>query len=164
VRQQPHAVNSLNINELIIGVLRLLDYKLKQKQATIDLKLSENVPAVNADQQLIQEVILNILINAYDAISEHGRIEIISGKSDDNTIFFSISDNGKGINENEMESIFDPFYTTKDPGEGTGLGLWVSLGIVENHNGQIKVNSVPDKETIFTVFLPIEVSNENIVS
>ena len=164
VRHQPQTSHTIDINDLILNVSRLLDYKLKQKQATIDLKLANDLPNIYADQQLIQEVIMNILINAYDAIADKGRIEILSGKKDKNLIFFSIKDNGKGINSFEMEKIFDPFYTTNDPGEGTGLGLWVSLGIIENHNGQIEVNSVPDKETIFTIFLPIEVTNENNVS
>ena len=72
--------------------------------------------------------------------------------------------NGTGLNANELNKIFDPFYTTKDQGEGTGLGLWVSLGIVENHNGQITVSSIPNNQTIFTVILPTEVKYENNVS
>ena len=163
-RQQTQITDSLNINEMILNVYKLLEYKLKQKQSFIILNLLEDIPAISADNQLIQEVIMNILINAYDAISEKGKIEIRSGIRDNKHIFFSISDNGIGLKENELEKIFDPFYTTKDPGEGTGLGLWVSLAIVENHNGQITVNSIPSKETIFTVILPTEVKYENNVS
>lgn len=160
-RQQTQITDSLNINDMILNVYKLLEYKLKQKQAVVTLNLSEDISSISADNQLIQEVIMNILINAYDAISEKGKIEIISGTWDDKHIFFSISDNGIGLKENELEKIFDPFYTTKDPGEGTGLGLWVSLGIVENHNGQIKVKSIQNKETIFSVILPTEVKYEN---
>jgi len=163
-RQQTQITDSLNINEMIVNVYKLLEYKLKQKQAVVNLNLLEDIPVISADNQLIQEVIMNILINAYDAVSDKGEIEIKSGVLDENHIFFSISDNGIGLKENELEKIFDPFYTTKDPGEGTGLGLWVSLGIVENHNGQIKVKSIPNKETIFTVILPTEVKYENNVS
>ena len=163
-RQQTQITDSLNINELIENVYKLLEYKFKQKQVVVTQNLLEDIPAISADNQLIQEVIMNILINAYDAISEKGEIEIKSGITDEKHIFFSIRDNGIGLKENELDKIFDPFYTTKDPGEGTGLGLWVSLGIVENHNGQIKVNSIPNKETIFTVILPTEVKYENNVS
>jgi len=163
-RQQTQITDSLNINEMIVNVYKLLEYKLKQKQAVVTLNLSDDISTISADNQLIQEVIMNILFNAYDAISEKGKIEIQSGTLDDKHIFFSISDNGIGLKENELEKIFDPFYTTKDPGEGTGLGLWVSLGIVENHNGQIEVKSIPHKETTFTVILPTEVKYENNVS
>ena len=163
-RQQTQITDSLNINELIENVYKLLEYKFKQKQVVVTQNLLEDIPAISGDNQLIQEVIMNILINAYDAISEKGEIEIMSGIKDEKHIFFSIRDNGIGLKENELDKIFDPFYTTKDPGEGTGLGLWVSLGIVENHNGQIKVNSIPNKETIFTVILPTEVKYENNVS
>lgn len=160
-RQQTQITDSLNINDMIVNVYKLLEYKLKQKQVFVTLNLLEDVPSFSADNQLVQEVIMNILINAYDAVSEKGLIEIKSGTWDEKHIYFSINDNGTGLNENELEKIFDPFYTTKDPGEGTGLGLWVSIGIVENHNGQIKVKSIPNKETIFTVILPTEVKYEN---
>lgn len=163
-RQQTQITDSININELIINVYKLLEYKLKQKQTVVDLDLLENIPLVSADSQLIQEVIMNILINAYDATADRGKIKIQTGVKDPKYIFFSISDNGTGLNENELNKIFDPFYTTKDQGEGTGLGLWVSLGIVENHNGQITVSSIPNNQTIFTVILPTEVKYENNVS
>lgn len=163
-RQQTQITDSLNINEMIENVYKLLEYKLKQKQVVVNLNLLEDIPPISADNQLIQEVIMNILINAYDAVAKKGEIEISSGIKDKTNIYFSIKDNGVGLNGDDLEKIFDPFYTTKDPGEGTGLGLWVSLGIIENHNGQIKVISIPNKETIFTVILPIEVKHENNVS
>lgn len=157
VRQQPHITDSLELNELILNVHRLLDYKLKQKQAKVVLELLDDLPTINGDHQLIQEVIMNLFLNSYDAIKTNGQIIITTGIKDEKNIFFSISDDGTGIEQNDLEKIFDPFYTTKDPGEGTGLGLWVTLGIIENHNGQITVNSIPNKETIFTVILPREV-------
>lgn len=164
VRQQPHKINFQNLNELILNVYRLLEYKLKQKKADVQLQLSEDIPLIKADAQLIQEVIMNLLINSYDAIPQNGKIVISSGYYTNNTVFFSITDNGPGIAQTEIEKLFDPFYTTKDPGKGTGLGLWVSLNIIENHSGKILVKSTPNNETIFTVILPIEVFNENIIS
>jgi two-component system NtrC family sensor kinase len=163
-RQQTQITVSLNINELILNIYKLLEYKLKQKQAVVNFNLLDDIPVISADNQLVQEVIMNIFINAYDAISEKGEIEIKSGIWDNKHIYFSVRDNGIGIKEDEIEKIFDPFYSTKDPGKGTGLGLWVSLGIIENHNGQITVKSIPNKETIFTVILPTEVKYENNVS
>lgn len=164
VRQQPYKIKSLNINELIHNVYRLLEYKLKQKNAAIKFELLDDLPSIKADVQLIQEVIMNLLINSYDAIENNGKILIRSGLKDEHSVYFSIEDTGSGISKEDLEKIFDPFYTTKDPGEGTGLGLWVSLNIIENHNGKILVSSIPYKETKFTVILPIEESNENIIS
>ncbi len=163
VRQQPQKINLYNLNELILNVYRLLDYKLKQKNADVQLQLSEDIPFVKVDSQLIQEVIMNLLINSYDAILENGSILISSGYYENDSVFFSIKDNGTGIAQTEFEKIFDPFYTTKDVGKGTGLGLWVSLNIIENHNGKVLVKSTPNTETVFTVILPIEVSDENFI-
>lgn len=163
-RQQPYKIKSLNINELILNVYRLLDYKLKQKNAEVRLELFEDIPSIKADVQLIQEVIMNLLINSYDAIEDNGKIVIRSGLIDRDSVYFSIEDTGSGISKEDLEKIFDPFYTTKDPGEGTGLGLWVSLNIIENHNGRITVSSTPKMGTTFTVNLPVEETNENIIS
>lgn len=163
-RQQSYKIKSLNINELILNVYRLLDYKLKQKNAEVKLELFEDIPSIKADVQLIQEVIMNLLINSYDAIEDNGKIIIRSGLIDRDSVYFSIEDTGSGISKEDLEKIFDPFYTTKDPGEGTGLGLWVSLNIIENHNGRITVSSTPKMGTTFTVNLPVEETNENIIS
>jgi two-component system NtrC family sensor kinase len=161
VRQSPQKMTSLSFNELILNVHRLLEYKLKQKNVEVKLYLDENLPTIEADSLLLQELVMNLFINSYDAINSNGKIIIKTGLKDSSNIFFSIQDNGMGIQKENAEKIFDPFYTTKDPGEGTGLGLWVSLGIVENHNGKIILESDPNKETTFTVILPIEVNDEN---
>lgn len=158
VRQQPLVTDSLELNELILNVYRLLEYKLKQKQANVTLDLFDNLPVIKGDHQLIQEVIMNLFLNSYDAIENNGIIKISTGIKDEKNIFLSISDNGVGIEDENLEKIYDPFYTTKEPGEGTGLGLWVTLAIVENHNGQITVNSIPNQQTTFIVTLPAEVS------
>lgn len=157
VRQQPLVTDSLELNELILNVYRLLEYKLKQKQANVTLDLFDNLPVIKGDHQLIQEVIMNLFLNSYDAIENNGIIKISTGIKDEKNIFLSISDNGVGIEDENLEKIYDPFYTTKEPGEGTGLGLWVTLAIIENHNGQITVNSIPNQQTTFIVTLPAEV-------
>lgn len=164
VRQQPQTTDSLDVNSLILNVYRLLEYKLKQKNITVNLNLYEDLPTIKADYQLLQEVIMNLFINAFDAVYNNGIITIESGIKDKENIFFLIKDNGQGIIKEDLEKIFDPFYTTKDPGEGTGLGLWVTLEIIENYNGKIVVSSIPDNETTFTIILPAEVSDENNVS
>ncbi len=155
-RQQSRQMDSVDMNRAVNKVLQLLDYRLTQKQVQVKLRLDENLPAIKADNHLMQEVIMNLLLNSFDAVQKDGIIEISSGRVDGHNIYISIKDNGIGISKENIERIFDPFYTTKEPGEGTGLGLSVSLGIVESHGGTIRVESTPGEETVFTIILPIE--------
>jgi len=98
---------------------------------------------------------MNILSNAIDAIDDEGEI-IIKTKKREGNIEISIKDNGSGLNEEVKTKIFDPFFTTKDVGKGTGLGLWISYGIIEKHGGTIEVESQEGKGSEFVIELPIE--------
>ncbi len=153
-RQSNRHPTSIKINDEIQLVLSLMAYRLEQKRITVKTELDEHLPPVFADSQLIQEVLMNLLINSFDAVSEQGTITIRSGKENHEQIFVSIADDGPGIPEELREKIFDPFFTTKGEGQGTGLGLSVSLGIVEAHNGRLLVSSRPG-ETVFKIILPI---------
>jgi len=155
-RQQSKQVSKVQINEDVEKVLSLLRYRLEKNDIVIETQLDDNLPLIQADSQLIQEVIMNLLLNSFDSIEENGKIRIHTGRENNDAIFFSISDNGCGIDERNLDKIFDPFFTTKDEGKGTGLGLSVSLGIIETHGGTIKVSSKPFEKTTFYVTLPIE--------
>jgi len=146
----------VNINESIQKVLKLLDYRLDQKDARLSFNADLDIPAVHADQHLIQEVLMNLLLNSTDAISENGEIEINTEMQNDKTVRIGIKDNGCGIPDENREVVFDPFFTTKDPGEGTGLGLSVCLSIIEAYGGSIEFNSEKNKGTEFNISLPIE--------
>jgi two-component system NtrC family sensor kinase len=114
-----------------------------------------DLPAVNASQDHLQGVWLNLLINAIDAIDlGPGKIFIKTQKTED-TVQVLISDSGGGIPTEKISRIFEPFYTTKEPGRGTGLGLSVCHQIVTRHGGQILVSSQVDEGTTFTVILPL---------
>ena len=111
-----------------------------------------------ADQ--IQQVFVNILLNAVDAISENKRtakVEKISVKSESNgdEVTLTFSDSGPGIKEESLTKVFEPFFTTKKEGKGTGLGLWVSYGIVKSFQGDIKIKSKLNEGTTFIIKLPI---------
>jgi signal transduction histidine kinase len=104
----------------------------------------------------MQQVLFNLMINAGQAIEENssGKIKIRSGQTEQ-YVFVSVTDNGCGIDQETQKQIFDPFFTTKPVGKGTGLGLSIAYGIVEEHNGQIQLQSAIGKGTRFTVYLPI---------
>jgi two-component system, NtrC family, sensor kinase len=125
----------------------------------LELALAADVPRMHADPNLMQEMLMNLLLNSIDAIEPGGRIRIRSGLAAADSVFVSITDNGTGIPPEHMQHIFEPFFSTKDTGSGTGLGLSVTLGIVELHKGTIRVNSAPGKKTTFTVTLPLEVAS-----
>ena len=113
-----------------------------------------DIPSVECHPGQINQVFLNILTNAVQAIDEKGIVSIVTRKSGDG-IEIEISDNGKGISKENIANIFDPFYSTKAVGEGTGLGLSISLTIIKNHNGNIEVESESGQGTKFIISLPI---------
>ena len=106
----------------------------------------------------IIQVLTNLLINAGQAISDKGQITITTQQQGNNVVV-SIADNGSGIAPQNMSKIFDPFFTTKEEGVGTGLGLYISYGIIQDHIGDITVTSEPNKGSCFNIILPIGDNN-----
>ena len=144
-----------NLNELLKEVLG----GVKQKQfdvANIELvmDLQPNLPDTLVDPDQIRQVFLNLVNNAGDAISGPGTITV-STRSDDSEIIVSIADTGEGMTPEQLEKIFNPFYTTKEVGKGTGLGLSISLGIIESVNGRMNVESQKGRGSTFTLTFPI---------
>ena len=115
--------------------------------------LSDNLPKVSGHKGKLQQVFLNLLINARDAVDEEGEIKVSTVAQDDRALI-EVTDDGMGIAEEDVLRIFDPFFTTKGRGKGTGLGLSVSYGIVQEHQGEIHVESHPGSYTRFRVELP----------
>jgi signal transduction histidine kinase len=110
------------------------------------------------DENQIEQVFINLLLNAIHAVEENGRVTIQTAvDSENNKVQVEITDNGCGIAADDIEKIFEPFYSTR--AKGTGLGLAVSYGIVKNHQGDIRVYSVPGETTRFTIELPIRDEN-----
>jgi signal transduction histidine kinase len=102
----------------------------------------------------MEQVLLNLLSNAVDAMPRGGTVRISLAAQADDTVSFSVSDEGQGIPEEIRDSIFDPFFSTKEIGKGTGLGLSISYGIVRDHGGDILLESQPGRGTTFRVILP----------
>ncbi|MDR3367897.1 ATP-binding protein [Rhodoferax sp.] len=113
------------------------------------------LPQVQCCPAELNQVFMNILLNAAQAITEHGTITLRSGYADDK-VWVSITDTGKGIDPELLTKIFDPFFTTKPVGKGTGLGLSIAYGIINKHGGSISVQSKPEQGSTFTVWLPIQ--------
>ena len=159
-RQRSISEDVVDINESIMQVIRLFDLRLREKNIEITASLAEVICAVRIDTHLIQEVIMNLLLNSYDAVENGGAITITTGIDDQECVFIRIRDTGSGIQQADLKKIFDPFFTTKAEGTGTGLGLSVCLGIIESHGGHITVHSIPEMETNFTITLPQAPSHE----
>jgi two-component system NtrC family sensor kinase len=116
--------------------------------------LDPNLPLLTTDSAQVQQVVLNLLENALDAVEPHGRIILQTG-CEDGEARISIRDNGCGVPRDLASKIFDPFFTTKKTGEGTGLGLSISYGIIKKMGGRISVESEPGEGSAFTIHLPL---------
>jgi two-component system NtrC family sensor kinase len=110
---------------------------------------------VRADRERLQQVFLNLFLNAADAMPEGGELHVALVPLGDRNVAVDVADTGSGISEADVTKIFDPFFTTKEAGEGNGLGLSVALGIVAEHGGTITVESRPGRGTRFRVVLPL---------
>ena len=153
-RQQSTSDHVININDSIATVANLFDLRLKEKNIETSLELSKDIGSVKIDHHLFQEVVMNLLLNSYDAVGNGGIIQMATGNKSASSVFMRISDNGCGINQSDLKRIFDPFFTTKEIGTGTGLGLSVCMGIIESHGGTIEVQSIEGNGTSFTITLP----------
>lgn len=140
-----------DLHQGIQSTLNLVANELKYKADVV--KDFAELPSVHCIPSQLNQVLLNLLINAAHAIEQHGIIRISTG-CDDNWVWFSVSDNGKGMEPAQLGRIFEPFYTTKPKGQGTGLGLPLSRSIVEKHQGVLDVSSTPGVGSCFTVKLP----------
>ena len=149
---------SADLNQVVKTTVSLVGHKLKLNETAVDLQLEPSLPVVNCDLSQIQQVILNLVLNASEAT--HGRPgSLVSVRtrlsSDRQSVELLVEDNGEGIAPENLRKIFDPFFTTKPEGKGVGLGLAVVYGIIQAHDGDIDVKSTVGKGTVFTVSLPV---------
>jgi two-component system NtrC family sensor kinase len=152
-RMEPR-LEDVDINDTISQTVTFLDNHANINNIDINLDLDESIPLIASDQAQLQQVFLNLLSNAIDAIGSDGKIEAASRYMDDK-IVVTIKDDGPGLSDDMLRKVFDPFFTTKDSGKGTGLGLWVSHNIISKMGGSIHVKNNPDKGAVFTVEIPL---------
>ncbi len=153
----------LNVNEVIERTIKLVRNQIMVTGIQLERNITEALPPIKGRRQDLQGVFLNILINSIQAIedlSKESIISIHSGLGPNGYIRVDFTDTGKGIKPDDLKHIFDPFYTTKPVGRGTGLGLSLVYGIIRTHGGYIEVKSEINKGTTFSIYLPIAKNNE----
>ncbi|MFO8058323.1 MAG: ATP-binding protein [bacterium] len=153
-------VEKIDLEHLVREVLSFLEHEARYRNIELDMEVEDAVPAVESDRGQLQQVLLNIVNNSLNALSEankEGNVKITVRSKNEKRVDIIISDNGPGISPEHIKHIFEPFYTTRD--KGTGLGLSITYGIVSKLGGDINVDSTPGQGTSFTVTLPVRRSN-----
>jgi len=153
-----------NVNAVIDEAIALLERQMRQRRVTFEMDLDQRLPRVRASADQLKQVFLNLFLNAQEAMTDGGTIRVSTRRARESDtefitagkqVLIQVQDTGTGIAEENLRHIFEPFFSTKREGKGTGLGLWVSQGIIQQHGGQMKVRSRPGRGTTFTIALPI---------
>jgi signal transduction histidine kinase len=146
-------VGNVDVNQVVEETLSLVSHPLKTSQIQVVKNLGESLPAVRGSANKLQQVFLNLFLNARDAMPSGGILEVRTS-AHNGSVEIEVVDTGAGIPREHIHRIFDPFFTTKASGRGTGLGLSVSYGIIKEHAGKVDVRSAPGKGTSFHVEFP----------
>lgn len=158
-RKADFTIEPIDINEIVSDVLGFLEREIFYKSIRIETILREDLPMFNSDKIQLEQIFLNLIKNAIDAVEDGGLISISTDIKDDRIVTASVKDNGHGIPEEMLKNIFEPFFTTKEKGKGTGLGLSITHGIIKRLGGNISVESELNKGTIFAVEIPVDVES-----
>lgn len=145
----------VDLNLSIDFILNFLNYEAARRAVIILKQFDFSLPVIKLDANTLKQILLNIIMNALQAMEESGGKLLVETEGGDGAVRFIITDNGPGIPNEVLAQIFDRYFTTKKPGEGTGLGLFVTKSLVENMGGEISVTSRIGGGTTFTVTLPI---------
>ena len=160
-RRMEPVSEKVDVNRVLDESVGFLENEARFLNINIQEDLDPNLPLITSDTTQLQQVFLNLMNNAIDAIGKDGEINITTRYiSRNNMLAIEIADNGPGIPKENLGKIFDPFFTTKEVGKGTGLGLSISYSIIEKLGGQIRVASGPDHGTTFSILLPVSEAGE----
>jgi len=152
-RERPALREPLNVNDVVRKTIPLLERQKAFQQISVQEHLQSNLPLVDADMNRLQQVLLNLSLNACEAMHDGGTMTISTSAEGDKVVL-KVIDTGCGIKEEHIDHIFEPFFSTKPVGKGTGLGLSVSYGIVQRHGGTLEAESEFGKGATFTIVLP----------
>ncbi|GAB4229332.1 MAG: hypothetical protein Kow00109_00480 [Acidobacteriota bacterium] len=153
-RSSDRDFEEVNVNSVLLDTLSLIEHQFKRASIEVELDLDPAVPKTVGNGGKLAQVFMNLFLNARDAMPQGGRLRLVT-RSRDSELLVQIQDSGVGISEEDIRRIYDPFFTTKEVGKGTGLGLAVTYGIIQEHAGRIDVASSPGKGTVFSIYLPV---------
>jgi signal transduction histidine kinase len=147
-------VEPVDVNKALEEVVAIMHHDLLNKRVAVEKQLCETLPSVMGNANYLQQVFLNLLINARDAMPEGGKVTVAT-ETKGFKVLIHVADTGTGISKETLDKMFTPFFTTKEAGKGTGLGLSICNKIVSQHRGEIKVKTEPNVGTTFSVVLPV---------
>lgn len=147
--------SSFTIREVLDSTYKLVKNQIMVDGIALQTQVPADLPPIKGSLRNLQQVFLNLLLNAVQAMPDGGAINVAATLEPNDFLRVDVSDTGKGILPEDLENIFDPFYTTKEVGQGTGLGLSVTYGLVKKHGGYIEVKSEAGQGTTFSVYLPV---------
>lgn len=147
-------IERINVQEFLEDLLAMLERQGVFKRIEVQLSVAAGLANLYLDRQQLMQVLMNLVINARDAMPAGGELIISAASGENESVIIAVKDSGEGIAPENVEKIFDPFFTTKEPGKGTGLGLAISARLVESFGGTIKVASQPGSGATFTLRLP----------
>ncbi len=162
-RQSEPNIRPVDINKVVEAALQLVGHQISLENIKLEKKLDGQLPLVRADFDKIQQVLINIIMNAIQAMPDGGQLTITTSVADgieinkalQKTVRIDIKDSGEGISKENQSKLFTPFFTTKEKGKGVGLGLPVVHGIIEQHKGKIEVDSEVGVGTTFSIYLEV---------
>ena len=169
-REEEGAAEEVDINRIVRDVMAFLKYEAQKRSIEVVEDMDHRIPAVKIDPNRLKQVLINLVMNAIQAMPEGGTLRVATRRRgretgdwrklqspiiDADFVEISVEDTGPGIPREKLPLIFEPFYTTKEPGKGTGLGLFITRSIVRALKGTIKVESEPGKGSSFIVQLPL---------
>jgi two-component system NtrC family sensor kinase len=160
-RKTDSRVETVRLNELIEDIVTISAKRARFSGIIINMEIEKDLPPIEVSPSELQQVLLNLINNALDAMEEKGGTLSISARLEEDHIVVEVSDDGVGIPEDNLSQIFDPFFTTKPVGKGTGLGLSICYGIIKKLGGEISVRSIINKGSTFRVRLPLKGSGKN---
>jgi len=154
-RKTGPTITRLSVEELINKCILLCRHRLELGGIELETYIQEGLPVISGDFNQLQQCLINLIFNGVDAMPDGGKMTVKAlYERDEHYVAIQVKDNGSGIFSQDINKIFEPFYTTKEEGYGVGLGLSILFGIMEQHNGYVDVESEPGSGTCFTLRLP----------
>jgi signal transduction histidine kinase len=158
-RQEKGEHSEISVNEVVRRSVAIVDHQLSLKNVSVTCELTEDIPAILGNANQLQQVLMNLMINAQQAMGDDGGKVEVASFLDNESVSITVSDDGPGVDEEVVGKIFEPFFTTKPAGQGTGLGLSVTYGIIQDHGGNISVERADSGGARFVITLPLGTSS-----